>query len=517
MIFEFYLGTRFFRKRLINFLAIGVVAFSVLMPVVVLAVMEGFSEYMQRQIRGALSDVIIGDISFDAGVENPRMVSDRVNGLPETAGSSPFIRSFVIIKNRIYGDTVSEPVLLQGFDPEYEYRTYSNRGSRADLATELFGCHTGPGKAAILSFLRKYPMMLIKIDSVSREVAEEQITDEEALESFMTAAATAGGKQAADECRDIISAYKISWQDIEASVDDLVHTFADTHEYTPDTLFAGDDTDEGFNEIVFPEAFLNVNIARKLGISPGGSFVVTAVGRNGNPVKRKFRMKGALRPYSAAKGDRYDMPSAVISFEEAGLLFGTGGNATGISVWLCPETPLRQGADAVREATRYTVYTWKDLRYNILRAVENENRLLRVVLLCIAVAGGFAILAITYTSVSEKIKDIGILKAVGITPFKIITVFMGKTIIIGLCGTALGALAAYLVVDNINWLSEAVGWTPFSGDIYYLPSDEPLPVSWEHAGVWFFSVSSFIICMFAGLYPAVRAASLNAADAIRND
>ena len=211
------------------------------------------------------------------------------------------------------------------------------------------------------------------------------------------------------------------------------------------------------------------------------------------------------------------MPTVVVSYKEAELLFDTGGKATGISVWLKEGVDLRKGREKVRETTIYPVLTWKDLRYNILRAVENENRLLRVVLLCIAFAGGFAILAIIYTSVSEKVKDIGILKAVGITPLKIVTIFMSKTVIIGLIGTSLGVLLAFLVVHNIVWLSEAVGWTPFSGDIYYLPPDESLPVSWEKAGSWFFSISSFVICLLAGLYPALRAASLNAAESIRND
>ena len=514
MIFELYLSTRFFRKRLINFLAIGVVAFSVLMPIVVLAVMEGFGDYMKQQIRGALSDVIVGNISIDFDVENPRELNDRISSLAEVAGSAPFIRSFVIVKNRSFDGIVSEPALIQGFDPEHEYRMFKNRGPRADLATQIFGSKADSGITALTEFFLAYPVQVDDLCQIEKELYRGDITGNQALDRFIRVAEKGGGRK---ECERIIRTYDIVWDDIAICANKLPLMFADTLEFTPETVFGRGSDDEGFSEVVYPEAFLRTGLAHRLGIRPGGTFVIAAVTGKGVPVQRRFRMKGSLRPYSAAKGDRYDMPSVVIPFKEADLLFDAGGNATGISVWFKQGVKLWEGAGVVQEAALYSVHTWTSLRYNILRAVENENRLLKIVLLCIGVAGGFAILAIIYTSVSEKVKDIGILKAVGVTPRKIVAVFMGNTVIIGLAGTALGVLLAFLVVDNINWLSECIGWTPFSEDIYYLPPDEPLPVSWEKAGVWFFSVCSFVICILAGLYPALRAASLNAADSIRND
>jgi len=509
--FELFLAGRFFRKRVINMLAVFVVAFAVLTPIVVLAVMTGFAEYMEEQIRGALSDVVVGEPGFDAVVRAPRALCDRIASLPGVAGAAPFIKSFVVAKNPRWRETTAEPALLAGFDAPYEYRVFRRRGKRADLATFFFADTYGPALKAFRKLVEEYDIPTWCVD-----VADTEQGKKAKIARFFRLVEKNAGKEARRRLEHEAASRRLSWENIKDVVTDLYWNYADTIRYTPSTLFARPE-EEGFEEVAYPPAFVNTDLALRLGLSPGDTFLVVTMTRGGKPVKRKFRMKGGLRPYSAAKGDKFDMPAVVVPYEEAELLFDTGGKASGVSVWLADGVDLREGKERVAGVTSYPCYTWKDLRENVLRAVENENRLLRVVLLCIGIAGGFAILAVIYTSVSEKTRDIGILKAVGIRPGKIVAVFMLQAVAIGVLGASLGVVLAYLVVDNINWLSEVVGWTPFSGDIYYLPPGGNLPVSWEHAGVWFFAVSSFLICCAAGLYPSLRAAALNAVEAIRNE
>ena len=50
-----------------------------------------------------------------------------------------------------------------------------------------------------------------------------------------------------------------------------------------------------------------------------------------------------------------------------------------------------------------------------------------------------------------------------------------------------------------------------------LPPDVGLPASWEGAGVGQIAAVCFLISLLSGLYPSLRAASLNAVDSIRNE
>ncbi|MFC1581907.1 ABC transporter permease [Planctomycetota bacterium] len=510
MFFETHVGSRFFRKRIINLLAVAVVAFSVMMPIVVLAVMEGFANYMTSQIRGALSDIIVGSVQIDSTVSGPEEITQAIKDLDYVAGASPFIRNFVIARNTVNAGRIAEPALLQGINPELEYDLYRARGPAADLATAIYGCKD----TSQLSRLMQREALVPNIGSVNRQIRFQGLPGDEAIGVLLKRLSGNPGLQ--KELRDIIRSEDLTWSDLVNGAEESFYTFVDLQALTPEKVFPVAE-EEGFEDIHYPAAIVNIELARKLGILCGDGFTITAISKRGKPVKRRFRMSGALRPYSAAKGDRLDMPSIVIDFKEAQVIFGTEGNATGINVWLKQDFDLQIAAKDLQNRTYYDVLTWTYLRSNILRAVENENRLLRVVLLCIAVAAGIAILSIIYTSVSEKVKDIGILKAVGVTPGTIVNIFMVKTLIIGILGVSLGVVMAWLVVANINFLSTVVGWTPFSGDIYYLPADAGLPVSWEDAGVPLIAGVCFAVSLLAGLYPALRAASLNAVDAIHNE
>ncbi len=516
--FELFLGGRFFSKRVINYLAVFVVAFSIVAPVVVLAVMQGFSDYMKDQIRGALADTIVGWMSVDAAITDPVNTTETVASLKPVAGAAPFIRSFVIVKKSGFSGAVSEPALLQGIDPLLEYRMYKSRGDRSDLATAIFGVsYPSENTKRISAFISDHRISRLQIDLLDDQCSREQISPENAMQQLTQFIDETRGADIAAEFRSLVEKHNITWDAFSSFVQDSGYRFVDRIEFRPELVFREFGENEGFEDIIYPEAFVNVELARHLGLRDNETFTVASVTSSGEPVKRKFRMTGVLRPYSAAKGDRFDMPKIVVSFSEAALLFGTGGKATGIAVWLKPGEDLAKSSSLIREHTEYPVYTWMDLRMNYIRAMEIENRLLMVVMMCIAVAAGFAILAIIYTSVSEKVRDIGILKAVGITPGRIVTVFMFKTLCIGAIGAALGVLFSWLVVSNINFLSDLIGWTPFSGDVYYLPPGNKLPVSWDGANVPLITGICFSISLLAGLYPSFRAASLNAVDSIRNE
>ncbi|MFH1708088.1 MAG: FtsX-like permease family protein [Planctomycetota bacterium] len=516
MLFDLFVGTRFFRRRLINYLAILMVAFAVMMPIVVLAVMQGFANYMAEQIRGALSDMVVGSVTLDSLVPDPGAEADRLAALPLVAGATPFIRNFVVVKGPGRGEGIVEPALLQGIDPVREAELLARRGPRADLATAIFGQAPDPAADGLRALLAEAEINTWDVHLIDSRVRDGELDAGAALDALAVLVAERGGAAAAQKLADLRAGPGLDWEDVLSTNDALRSQFVDICGLTPTQLFHSYDGAERFEETVYPEALVNGDLATALGITPGGTFTVASVTREGRPVKRKYRMAAALRPYSAAKGDRFDMPAVVVAFDEACVLFGTEGNATGISIWLKDGTALAAGAAQVAAATSLPVITWREMRANVLAAVANENRLLQVVLLCIIVAAGFGILAIIYTSVSEKVRDIGIMKAVGIRPAALVRIFMFKTLWIGAIGTVAGVGLAWLVVHNINFLSKLIGWTPFSSEIYYLPLNQQLPVSWEDAGVPLFAAAGLLISLAAGLYPALRAATLNAVDAIRN-
>lgn len=105
---------------------------------------------------------------------------------------------------------------------------------------------------------------------------------------------------------------------------------------------------------------------------------------------------------------------------------------------------------------------------------------------------------IMLVTVTERTREIGLMKSLGFSKKDILTLFMIESVVVGLIGgvigTALG-LGAAVLVNN------------------YLELPSIFPVS--QIGIGF--VVSILVGLIAGIYPANKAANMNPVDALRKE
>ena len=111
---------------------------------------------------------------------------------------------------------------------------------------------------------------------------------------------------------------------------------------------------------------------------------------------------------------------------------------------------------------------------------------------------------ITYISVLERTKEIGILRSIGASKKDISRVFNAETFIIGLCAGLLGIGVTLLLNIPINMIIKAV--TDISG-IAKLPT----------AGAIILVVISMVLTIIAGLIPARMASKKDPVEALRTE
>src|SRR5690606_28960201 len=119
----------------------------------------------------------------------------------------------------------------------------------------------------------------------------------------------------------------------------------------------------------------------------------------------------------------------------------------------------------------------------------------------------FCIICTLLLMVTEKSKEIAIMKAVGASDGAILRIFMTEGIIIGGIGTVLGVvtgLVATLALDRFGLRLDP--------DVYYV---DRLPVSVDPVEYMLVAISAFAITTIATIYPAVAASRLRPVDGIR--
>lgn len=127
-----------------------------------------------------------------------------------------------------------------------------------------------------------------------------------------------------------------------------------------------------------------------------------------------------------------------------------------------------------------------------------------VIALVSLIVGAVGIMNTMYTSVLERTKHIGILKAVGASSGNILLMFLIESGVIGFIGGAIGAILGIALAYTIGLIADGFGIKGFF-------SFESL----DFLGIFVILIIAFITGMVAGFLPARRAAKMEPAEALR--
>jgi lipoprotein-releasing system permease protein len=160
-------------------------------------------------------------------------------------------------------------------------------------------------------------------------------------------------------------------------------------------------------------------------------------------------------------------------------------------------------ADPLREQTGLRVESWMQTNAGLLNALSNQtisNNLIRGFVVAIVALGISSVLVV---SVVQKQREIGILRAMGAGRRQIMWVFLLQGALMGVLGSALGALLAYGLLVLFSHIFKA----PDGSAMYVAVLDVALVLG---AGVLACAVG-----MLAAFMPARRAARMDPVQAIR--
>jgi lipoprotein-releasing system permease protein len=111
-------------------------------------------------------------------------------------------------------------------------------------------------------------------------------------------------------------------------------------------------------------------------------------------------------------------------------------------------------------------------------------------------------------NVTDRRREIGILKAMGMIPGRIGRIFTLEGLVVGLSGIAMGNLLGFALC----WIQKRFEIIRIPGEVYYVSS---LPVEMRPEDFGLVSLCAVLICYLFSLFPSRDAAALDPVDAIR--
>jgi lipoprotein-releasing system permease protein len=206
----------------------------------------------------------------------------------------------------------------------------------------------------------------------------------------------------------------------------------------------------------------------------------------------------------------YDNTYAYIMLDVAQRFLDLGDRATDIDIKVSDVEAVHAVRDRIKAdlgRTDVRVRDWKELNRNLFNALRLE-KITTFIILSIAIAvASFCIICTLLLMVTEKSKEISILKSIGSSDNHILRLFIAEGLIIGGIGTVFGVVAGWALAKGLQ-----LSGFRLSPEVYYVDR-LPIEVNWsDYVTV---AISALVITTIATIYPAIAASRLRPVEGIR--
>ncbi len=437
-------------------------------PIITLSIMSGFELDLKSKIRATKADIVIGRAD-DKPFTDWKDVQARVAGQPGVVEMMAYVESEVIVKHT--SNAAGMGIILRGIEPARATRVL-------DLGRTL--------KEGGVEFLLHPDRIPIDGRASVAPALDDAIDPGPGARDPAASGSVASGSDEKDRARA---------RPPEMGVREF--PVAPPLVLPPPRELPG---------ILLGEELFAHSLRVYMGSEVDVACPLCGIGPTGPmPKLKSFRVAGHF--YSGMY--EFDSKLAYVALDEAQKFLNMRGEVTGIEV-------RTSDADAAAVTSAhiakllgpdYEVRSWEELNRALFMALRLEKVAMFIVLTFIALVASFSIVSNLIMLVTEKGREVAILKSMGATDGGILRVFFAEGLYIGLVGLTIG-----LALGIGTCVLIARFGLPLDPDVYYI---QKLPVVMRVGEIASVAAAALGLCCLATLYPAFLASRMRPVEGLR--
>jgi len=275
-----------------------------------------------------------------------------------------------------------------------------------------------------------------------------------------------------------------------------------------------------------PVVLLGIGLFQDLGVAKGDVMALVTLPNDAVNEKESIAPRTTRCIVGGAVKTGHFEHDTKTAFVELGAMQAFAQSTTDASE-ICIKAAPGVGANALaaaidevvaRNDLRVLVATWEERNIGILAPVRNQRVILMVIMLFFVLVACFNVFATLTILVTDKVRDVGLLTAMGSSAASVVKVFTICGLILSIAGGTLGAISGIFVSHRMNWLNDTIERLTdvriFNRSIYAF---DQIPITvepWFVASVLLCTVAFAVACAFL---PAIRAGRMDPVTALRYD
>jgi ABC-type lipoprotein release transport system permease subunit len=260
-------------------------------------------------------------------------------------------------------------------------------------------------------------------------------------------------------------------------------------------------------------------LAKKLKVKVKSKVVITTQDVNDNIVYGSFRVVGIYRTHNTM----FDLTNAFVLKDDMTDLIQLDKSTTSeIAVLLTHNDFTEKTAGELKtifkdeiENDQVIIRSWKEINPILKMLNDMTLQFTLIFVIIILVALSFGIINTMLMAIMERVREIGMLMAIGMNKIKVFLMIMLETVFLSMTGGIIGLILSWIAVaitntTGIDLSSVAEGLNAIGYSSFIRPE----------LGIFFYFLIGTMVIMtaiFASIFPARKALKLKPAEAIRQD